>query len=71
LGGIAEQGDLGQNLKAALVLYWEKTGQTAPDDIEITAGPRTDAGTVPLTISFTPPRTALPGGRKVEFGFSW
>lgn len=59
------------DLTAAFQAYWEKTGHPAPQDLEITAGPETDDGDVPLTIALTPPKSILPGGQRLEFGFTW
>lgn len=63
--------DLPGVLKATLARYWEKTGHAPPDDLEIEAGRPLESGSIPLTVTLTPPATVLPGRQRLEFTFAW
>ena len=64
-------GDLAQNLTAAIAQFWEKSGSRAPSDLTIIAGAPSERGGIPLNISFTPTHDAIQGAGKLEFTFAW
>lgn len=63
--------DTESGLKAAISLYWQKTGHNPPEDLEVKAGEMTEEGATPMYIAMTPPRAVLPGGQRLEFTISW
>ena len=65
-----EAGDLVDNLKVALALWWESTGHPAPSDLEVKAVGEREGGTS-LNIGLTPQAEILPKGGRVEFTFDW
>lgn len=64
-------GDLCTNIKDALSLFWEKTGYSPPEDLEITAEEAVERKPVNIRIGMTPPTSVLPGGRRLEMTFLW
>lgn len=65
------QESLDEDLIAAFDLFWQTTGQPAPDDLTVTAGTAGEDELIPLTIRMTAPRSVLPGGRTLELTYRW
>jgi type VI secretion system protein ImpC len=64
-------GDIGTNLTTAFDLFWQKTGQPTPEDLEITPGASEGDEAIPLTIRMTPPSSVMTGGHMLEMTFLW
>lgn len=63
--------DLGTNIKDALGLFWQETGHSLPEDLEITAEETAECKQIAIRIGMTPPASILPGGRRLEMTFLW
>lgn len=70
LDAAVREGDIALNVQSAIAMFWEKTGRGAPADLAVKVVP-SDGDDVILSISLTPPAEVLPGGRLLEFTFSW
>ena len=61
----------------ALMAFFEATGQEPPDDLWVAVGAcpeghrQEEEATLPLDITFTPPKAVSPDSRKLAFTFSW
>jgi hypothetical protein len=70
-----EKGLKGADLEAALQqafkLYWENSGHSGPESLEIIASKPDPDGRVPVRIALQPSRQILPSRDKVELDFSW
>ena len=58
-------------LKQAFHLFWEKSGHSGPESIEITAGLPDTEGRIPLHIDLKPSRQILSSGEGLTLEFSW
>ncbi len=61
----------------ALMAFFEATGQEPPDDLLVAVGAHPEGhkqeeeATLPLDITFTPPKAVSPDSRNLAFTFSW
>jgi type VI secretion system ImpB/VipA family protein len=63
--------ELQEGLKRTFSLFWEKSGHSGPEDLEISAGHPDPDNRIPLHITLKPSRQILPTGEKVEMDFVW
>ena len=63
--------ELQKDLNQTFSLFWEKTGHSAPENLEISAGRPGPDNQIPLRIALKPSRQILPTGEKVEMEFIW
>jgi type VI secretion system protein ImpC len=70
-----EKGLEGDELEAVLgrefALFWESSGHSGPENLEISAGKPTSDGRISLHIALEPSRQVLPSRDKVELDFFW
>ena len=63
--------ELQETLYQAFSLFWEKSGNPPPEDLEISAGRSNSDNRTRLHIALKPSRQILPSGEKVEIEFFW
>jgi type VI secretion system protein ImpC len=63
--------DLEADLQQAFKLFWEISGHSGPESLEIIAGKPDPEGRVPVRIALEPARQILASRDKVELNFSW
>ncbi|MGA1876009.1 MAG: type VI secretion system contractile sheath domain-containing protein, partial [bacterium] len=63
--------DLAGYIREALTLFWEKTGQKAPDLLEVSASKPDPEKPATVKIMIAPCRQILPSGEKVVLEFPW
>jgi type VI secretion system protein ImpC len=63
--------DLEENLRKALVLYWERSGHPAPRDLEISVSRTDPQGSALVRLAISPSRQILPSGERIEMEFKW
>jgi type VI secretion system protein ImpC len=64
-------GDLEEELQRAFKLFWETSGHSGPESLEILAGKPEPDGRIPVRIVLEPARQILPSKDKVELDFMW
>jgi hypothetical protein len=63
--------DLEAELKQAFKLFWETSGHSGPESLEILAGKPDPQGRVPVQIVLKPSRQILASRHKVTLDFLW
>jgi len=63
--------DLAAKLKQAFSQFWEKSGHSGPEFLDITAGTPDADGRIPLHIELQPSRKILPKGESMVMDFFW
>jgi hypothetical protein len=63
--------DLETELQRAFKFFWETSGYSGPESLEILAGNPGPDGRVPVRIALEPTRQILPSRDIVELEFSW
>jgi len=63
--------DLEADLRQAFYSFWEKSGHSGPEFLEISAGQPDLDHRIPLRIVLEPSRQILPSRQKVELVFAW
>jgi len=63
--------ELEKALGQAFFRFWEFSGHTGPENLEITAGPQKSDDRIPLHIDLQPSRKILPLGERIQLEFSW
>jgi type VI secretion system protein ImpC len=70
-----EKGLKGTDLEAllwqAFRLFWEKSGHSGPESLDISAGQPDQDGRIPVRIVLEPSRQILPSWQQVELDFLW
>lgn len=63
--------ELEKGLRQAFSRFWEFSGHTGPENLEITVGRRNSDDRIPLHIALQPSRKILPSGEIIQLEFSW
>lgn len=63
--------ELEPRLKKAFIQFWEKSGHSGPEFLDITAGNPDVDGRIPMHIELQPSRKILPKGESVVMDFFW
>ena len=63
--------DLEASLRQAFRLFWEKSGHSGPESLDISAGQPDQDGRIPVRILLEPSRQILPSRQQVELDFLW
>jgi type VI secretion system protein ImpC len=63
--------ELEKGLRQAFSRFWEFSGHTGPENLEISAGRQKSDDRIPLHIDLQPSRKILPFGEKIQLEFSW
>jgi type VI secretion system protein ImpC len=63
--------DLEEELRKAFYSFWEKSGHSGPESLEISAGHPDQEDIIPVRIMVKPSRDILPSRKQVELNFRW
>jgi type VI secretion system protein ImpC len=63
--------DLEADLRQAFYSFWEKSGHSGPESLEISAGQPDQEDRIPVRIVVKPYRDILPSRKQVELNFMW
>ena len=63
--------DLEEELAKAFYSFWEKSGHSGPESLEISAGQPDQEDIIPVRIMVKPSRDILPSRKQVELNFRW
>jgi hypothetical protein len=63
--------ELESRLKKAFIQFWEKSGHSGPEFLDITAGNPDADGRIPLHIELQPSGKILPKGESIVMDFFW
>jgi predicted component of type VI protein secretion system len=66
-----EGAELETELRHAFKLFWERSGHSGPEYLEISAGQPDSKGRIPLRIEVEPSPQVLPSREKVRLDFFW
>jgi type VI secretion system protein ImpC len=66
-----EGAELETELRHAFKLFWERSGHSGPEYLEISAGQPDSKGRIPLRIEVEPSPQVLPSQEKVKLDFFW
>jgi len=66
-----KDGDLEVDLRQAFHSFWEKSGHSGPESLEISAGQPDQEDIIPVRIVLEPSREILPSRKQVELNFRW
>jgi hypothetical protein len=71
LGEDLDPDNIEQGLTKAFSLFFEKTGHTAPENLEISVGKPEPDQPATAKIIIDPPKQILPSGEKIELELRW